>query len=87
LVKGVDTDCDAAIIDFLSCLKERAYWKPAKIDGLSVRQEIILPVDFSIHGQSAYKNHYNNFWMQNHLMQQQQMMMNQQMFKVPAGRF
>jgi hypothetical protein len=91
LIKGVDTDCDAAIIDFMSCLKGRAYWKPGKVDGAYVRQEIILPVDFSILGQSSYKNHYYNFWMQNHMMQQQMMMnqqwMNQQILKVPTGRF
>ena len=91
LIKGVDSDCDTSIIDFMACLKNRAYWKPGKVDGEYVRQEIIIPVDFSILTQSTYKNHYNNFWMQNHMMQQQMMMnqqwMNQQMTKVPTGRF
>lgn len=93
LIKGVDTVCDVAIIDFLSCLKTQPFWKSGKVDGINVRQEIIVPIDFSINGFSVYKGHYNNFWMLNHnMMFQQQMMMNQQwmnqqMSRVPTGRF
>lgn len=92
LIKGIDTDCDFAINDFLTQFKDKIVWKPGKVDGVNVKQEIILPFDFSIQGFSTYNNHYNNFWMLNHMMMQQQMMMNQQwmnqqMMRVPMGRF
>jgi hypothetical protein len=92
LIKGVDAVCDVTIIDFLSCLKNQPFWKPGKVNGVTVRQEIIIPIDFSISGISVYKGHYNNFWMMQHMMMQQHMMMNQQwmnqqMSRVPTGRF
>lgn len=92
LIKGVDVTCDETIIDFLSCLKTQSYWSPGKVDGVNVKQEIIIPIDFSINGFSVYKGHYYNFWQNNHWMLQQQMMMNQQwmnqqMSRVPTGRF
>jgi hypothetical protein len=92
LIKGIDSVCDIAITDFLSCLKTQAYWKSGKVDGIFVRQEIIIPIDFSIIGFSSFKNHYYNSWQLNHMMFQQQMMMNQQwmnqqMMRVPTGRF
>jgi hypothetical protein len=92
LLKGVDLASDIAITDFLSCLKTKAYWKPGKVNGVFVRQEIVIPIDFSIIGFSAFKNHYNNSWHFHQMMFQQQMMnqqqwMNQQMMKVPTGRF
>lgn len=92
LIKGVDVACDNGIIEFLSCLKTQAFWKPGKVDGINVKQEIIIPIDFSINGFSIYKGHYNNFWQFHNMMFQQQMMMNQQwmnqqMSRVPTGRF
>jgi hypothetical protein len=92
LIKGIDVASDSAIIDFLSCLKKQPFWKPGKVDGVNVRQEIIIPIDFSIIDFSAFKNHYYNSWQFHNMMFQQQMMMNQQwmnqqMSRVPTGRF
>jgi hypothetical protein len=92
LIKGVDMTCDIAITDFLTCLKTKAYWKPGKVNGVPVQQEIIIPIDFSIISFSAFKNNYNNSWQFHQMMFQQQMMnnqqwMNQQMMRVPTGRF
>ncbi|TRX38359.1 energy transducer TonB [Flavobacterium restrictum] len=83
LVKGVDMFCDVAINEFLSQFKNQIIWKPGKVDGVNVRQEIILPIDFSIIDTSSYKNHYYNFnpWFF------QNMMMQQNMMRAPMGRY
>ena len=87
LIKGLDFDCDKATLDFLSCFKSEIYWKPGKVDGKNVKQEIIFPVDFSINISSSYRNNYYNFWFNNTMMMQQMMMQQQQMMRIPAGRF
>jgi TonB family protein len=61
LTKGLDSDCDQAILDFLTCFKTEIYWNPGKVDGKAVKQEIIIPIDFSIIETSSYRNHYYNF--------------------------
>ena len=76
--KGLDEASNKATLDFLSCFKKEAYWKPAKVDGKEVKQEIIFPVDFSILNTAIYRNNYYNFWWQNNMMMQQQQMMLQQ---------
>jgi hypothetical protein len=89
IIKGVDVACNS-ILDFLSCMKSKPFWKPGKVDGVTVRQEIIVPIDFSITGFSVYKSHYNNFWQADHMMFQQQMnqqWMNQQMSQIPKVGF
>jgi hypothetical protein len=78
IVKGLDEASNKAAIDFLSCFKKEAYWKPAKVDGKEVKQEIIFPIDFSIINSSIYRNNYYNFWWQNNMMMQQQQMIMQQ---------
>ncbi len=85
LIKGFGTDCDIAINDFLLQFKSQITWKAGKVNGVNVRQEIIIPLDFSINGFSTYKNNYNNSWMLSHLMMQQMMM--QQQMMIPMGRF
>jgi len=90
IIKGLDAASDKATLAFLSCFKTEAYWKPGKIDGKEVKQEIIFPIDFSIVTTSSYRNNYYNFWFLNNMMmmqQQQMMMQQQQMMRVPMGRF
>ncbi|MES2240331.1 MAG: energy transducer TonB, partial [Bacteroidota bacterium] len=83
LVKGLDTDCNNALWEFLSCFKVENYWNPGKVDGKPVKQEIIFPIDFSINNESSsYRNNY--FWFPNMMMQQQMMM---QQMRIPMGRF
>ena len=87
LIKGLDSDCDKVTLDFLSCFKTEIYWKPGKVDGKSVKQEIILPIDFSINNTSSYRNNYYNFWFINNMMMQQQMMIQQQqIMRAPSFR-
>ncbi len=62
LIKGIDFDCDISIMDLLPLLKTDKHWKPGKITGENVKQEIVLPVDFSIKGFSRYRDHYV-YWM------------------------
>jgi hypothetical protein len=31
-------------------MKSKPFWKPGKVGGVTVRQEIIVPIDFSITG-------------------------------------
>lgn len=77
IVKGLDEACDNLSLDFLQCFKKEAYWKPGKVDGQDVKQEIILPIDFSIVSTKTYRNYYyNHFWIHQHMMQQQMMMQN-----------
>jgi disulfide oxidoreductase YuzD len=86
LIKGLDSECDKAVLDFLSCFKAEVYWQEAKVDNVAVKQEIILPIDFSINTSSTYRNNYYNSWFFHNMMfQQQQMMMQQQSMMRPAG--
>jgi TonB family protein len=88
ILKGLDSDCDNATLEFLSCFKTENYWNPGKVDGKSVKQEIVFPIDFSINsGSSSYRNNYYNFGFPNIMMYQQQQWMNQQMMRVPTARF
>ncbi|MES2573549.1 MAG: energy transducer TonB [Bacteroidota bacterium] len=93
LIKELNSDCDTAVLNLLPCFKTEIYWKPGKENNQAVKQEIIVPVDFSIITTSSYRNnYYNNSWFFNNMMQQQMMMqqqqwMNQQMRSVPMGRF
>ena len=87
VIKGVDSFCDNQIANFLSYLKTYNHWKPGKVEGEKVRQEIIIPIDFSIIGFSRYRNNYNFFWMTQHMMMQQQMMKPPPPPPVPTDRF
>ncbi len=80
IVKGIDSYCDNAVIDYLDLFAEEVHWKPAKVGDNLVKQEIIVPIDFSINKNSTYRNNYYNNWYLNNNMfmlqhQQQQMMM------------
>jgi antitoxin component YwqK of YwqJK toxin-antitoxin module len=88
LIKGIDADCDKAILDFGTCFKNEVYWNPGKVEGKAIKQEIILPIDFSIIETSSYRNHYYNFntWFFQNMMIQQNMMMQQNMMRAPMGR-
>ncbi|TDD97465.1 energy transducer TonB [Flavobacterium cellulosilyticum] len=87
IIKGLDEAVDKETLDFLSFFKTEAYWKPAKVDGKEVKQEIIFPIDFSIITTSIYRNNYYNFWfLNNMMMQQQQMMMQQNTIRVGGFR-
>lgn len=88
IIKGLDAASDKAILDFLSCFKTDAYWNPGKDNGKKVKQEVILPIDFSIINSSTYRNNYYNFWFHNNfMMQQQQMMMQQQNNMIRSAGF
>ena len=48
IVKGIDSYCDNAVLDYLDLFTAEVYWKPAKVWDNPVKQEIIVPIDFSI---------------------------------------
>jgi hypothetical protein len=88
IMKGLDSDINKLVLDFLSCFKTEIYWNPGRVDGKVVKQEIVLPIDFSIITTSVYRgNNYNNWYFNNMMLQQQQMMMMQQnsMIRAAAG--
>lgn len=85
VIKGLDLDCDKAVLDFLNCFRHESYWKPGKVDSELVRQEIILPIEFSIETTSCYRNNYYDYWFFQNMMIQQQMMM-QNMMRTSMGR-
>ncbi|MEN7550605.1 energy transducer TonB [Rapidithrix thailandica] len=69
ILKGLTPDCNRLIKTFLSKSTTEVHWKPAKVRGKNVAQEVVLPVDFSIKGFSRYRNHYwthDNHWMHHH---------------------
>ena len=83
IVKGIDSYCDNAVLDYLDLFKVEVHWKSAKVWDNPVKQEIIVPIDFSINKNSSYRNNYYNNWYLNNNMfmlqhQQQQMMMQRQ---------
>lgn len=88
IIKGLDEACNKATLDFMSRFKTENYWNPGKVDGKEVKQEIVIPIDFSIVNAAIYRNNYYNFWWQNNMMmQQQQMMMQQQNNMIRAAGF
>lgn len=87
IIKGLDEAINKAAIDFLSCFKREAYWKPGKVDGKEVTQEVVFPIDFSILNTAIYRNNYYNYWWQNNMMMQQQMMIQQQNNAIRAAGF
>lgn len=83
-IKGVDNECNLAVLNFLTVGNRLNNWKPAKEGKENVVQEIIIPIDFSIESFSRYRNNYNNYWMMHN-----QMMMHQMQFqpKIQAPSF
>ena len=66
IVRSVDSDCDSSIIQFLTIMKSKQYWKPAIVNKKNVVEELILPVEFTINSFSWYRNNNwqnSNLWM------------------------
>ena len=68
------------------CQRERA--SPIQLQNKkAVKQEVLIPFDFSIKGFSRYRSNYNYMWIHhNNMMMHQQMMMQHIQMAAP-GRF
>ncbi|MFC2111078.1 energy transducer TonB [Bacteroidota bacterium] len=63
IIKSLDSECDRAILDYLSFMTTIKHWKPGKHNGVKVPQELIIPIVFLINDYPKYKKNDNNYWM------------------------
>lgn len=73
IVKSVDAATDSLINQAVIKFKANKSWFAAKYQKTRVKQEIIIPIDFSI---EAFSSYINNYYYNNNFMFQQQMMQN-----------
>lgn len=48
LIKGIDKGCDDDILNALKSVRNEYQWKPAMVGEVNVKQEVILPINFSV---------------------------------------
>lgn len=67
IIKSLDDSFDKEITVCFNKFKEKKFWKPASINKIPVRQEIVVPISFTINEytrQPSNNYFYNNSWMQ-----------------------
>lgn len=74
MVKSLNPVVDAKVLNFFKVFVNAPSWKPAVHNREKVRQELVIPIDFSIIGFSRYRNHYNDIWMHQNLWMHHHMM-------------
>ncbi|MBI9035574.1 MAG: energy transducer TonB [Bacteroidales bacterium] len=77
IIKGVDSACDSACMEFLTAFDTYRHWKPAKEGKQKVVQEVVVPLSFTIEGYFVSSWNYYDPWMRHQLQmdQMQQQMM------------
>jgi hypothetical protein len=86
LLKGVDGSINSNLNRVFSDFKSEPKWKPGKIGGEEVVQEVVISVDCFVQGYSWYRNNYfNNSFFMNQMMRQN--MMRPPTPNLPAPRF
>lgn len=86
LLKGVDGPINSVLNQIFSDFKREPKWRPGKIGGEEVPQEVIIPVDCFVQSFSWYRsNYYNNSFFMRQMMQQN--MMRPPTPKLPTPRF
>jgi hypothetical protein len=46
VLKGINSACDQAAIEAIKAIN--MIWLPARVDGKSVKQEVTIPIQFSL---------------------------------------
>ena len=85
VVKGLDYECDKAVMNYCQSKYKGKNWYSIRVDKVPVAQEILMVFVLEIAPYSRHRNNYynNNMW-HRQMMWQQQNMWQQQMMTPPA---